>query len=183
MERLAALALGELGEADRERLGDHIVGCRRCSESWRILSRTHAQASRATGAARAWRPWAAAAAIALVALAAVWTVRTSGRREAFRGAASVPAGDVIPADGTTIGDPPAVLRWPMQREAQTHRVRLFTSAGDPLWEADAGKSREITVPESVRARLRPEQAYFWTVDVGTPAGTERLGPFAFTLHR
>ena len=164
-------------------MADHVVACRRCSESHLLLTHAHAFATQKPDGARVWRPWAAAAAIALVALAAVWTIRSSGNREAFRGAASVPSGEVIPADGTTIGDPPPVLRWPMQREAQSHRVRLFSSAGDPLWEADAGKSREITVPESVRVRLRAGQAYFWTVDVGTPAGTERLGPFAFTLHR
>jgi hypothetical protein len=62
-------------------------------------------------------------------------------------------------------------------------VRIFTSAGEPLWETDAGKSREVAVPETVRARLRPDQAYFWTVEVPTSTERVRLGPFAFTVRR
>ncbi len=178
---MTELAVGDLSGPERERLADHVVACRRCSEQYQILARTHAQALGQQSRTRALLPWITAAGIAIAAAAGVLIVRSVRPEDALRGVRGTP-GAVVPGDGTRLGEPPAILRWPAQPGSEGFRVRLFTSAGDALWEANAGDLQQLAVPESVRSRLRAGQSYFWTVEVQMPLEKQRLGPFTFTLR-
>jgi hypothetical protein len=176
-EALAALALNETPPGQRESLADHIVACRRCSESYQILARTH-QEIRAVRSAS--RTWIAAAALVLLAAGAVVVWQSARRDEVYRGSRRSPA-SVVPADGASSVAAPAVLRWPAQPQAEAYRVKLFAADGQALWQSDVITSNQAPVPESVRSRLQAGKSYFWSVEVRMPLETQRLGPFSFTL--
>ena len=181
-DALAALAVGETPTGEREGLADHVVSCRRCSESYRSGADSRAGVPTRAGA-RSWHPgWIAAAAIALVAAGGVIVFRSARREEALRGSGRETAGSVAPADGAALANPPAVFRWPPQPQAEGYRVKLFASNGDTVWEGDAGAVHRLEVPEAAKSRLRPGQSHFWTVEVQMPLETQRLGPFSFTLR-
>lgn len=183
-DALAALAVGETPTGEREGLADHVVSCRRCSESYQILTRTHERASRQGSGARSLHlGWIAAAAIALVAAGGLIVFRSARREEALRGSSRETPVSVAPADGAALANPPAVFRWPPQPHAEGYRVKLFASNGDTLWEEDAGAAHRLEVPEAAKSGLRHGQSYFWTVEVQMPLEKQRLGPFSFTLRR
>jgi len=182
-EELAALALGELDPARRDALADHVTGCRRCSENAAILLETHAEASPQLAGGRSRRvTWIAAALFALAIAGTVVVLRSARREEAFRAASPAAAAAVEPAEGATLTAPPSSLHWPAQRDAETYRVKLFTSSGDMLWDADARALDRIAVPENVRSRLSPG-SYFWSVEVRLSLDRQRLGPYSFTIAR
>ena len=177
-EALASLALNETPAGQRESLADHIVACRRCSESYQILARTHQE----IGAARPARsPWIAAAALALLAAGGVVLWRSARREEVYRGAGRQAPASVVPADGASSIPPPDVLRWPVQRQDESYRVKLFAADGQALWQSKVVTANQARVPEDVRSRLQAGKSYFWSVEVRMPLETQRLGPFSFTL--
>ena len=181
---LAALAVGELEPARRDALADHVTGCRPCSENAAILLETHAEAAPRLPAGPSRRVvWIAAALFALMVSGTVIVVRSARREEAFRAASPAVAAAVEPAEGARLSSPPVAFRWPPSAGAERYRLKVFTSAGDVLWEADAGTDHAIAVPEGVRARVEAGRSYFWTVEVQLPFEKQRLGPFSFTLPR
>ncbi|HKF44801.1 MAG TPA: hypothetical protein VKJ00_07815 [Thermoanaerobaculia bacterium] len=182
-EALADLALGEPPPLEQDRLADHVVSCRRCSENFQILARTHREVSRESRPARSARlRWAAAAAVLVAAVGAALLWRSSDREEGFRGRAREGPG-VTPAEGSNLAGPPDAFAWPPRPGAEGYSVRLFAAGGDRLWEADAGTALRVELPQAMRSRLKPGEAYFWSVEVRMPTGAERLGPFSFTLRR
>jgi hypothetical protein len=181
-EALATLVTGEAQGEDRLRLADHVTGCRACSADYATLLEVHALASpRLRGRRSPRAAWIAAALFALAIAGTVLVVRSARRDEAFRAAAPPAAASVEPKDGATLTAAPDALQWPARKDAEGYHVKLFTSAGDPVWEADAGKTDRIAIPDAVRAGLAPRRSYFWTVDAQLPFEKQRLGPYSFTL--
>jgi hypothetical protein len=160
-----------------------VVACRRCTEHFQILARTDAETRRAPGSSR--RPWwLAAAAIAVVALAAGVLISRSAapRSEAVRGTSLATAGAVVPKVGSRLDAPPREFAWTPPSGASSHRLRLFDASGHRVWESDALGEPRAPLPESVAGALS-DGSYFWTVEVETAAGAEKLGPFPFDLAR
>ena len=154
--------------------------CRRCTEHVQILARTDAETRRAPGAARrAW--WVAAAAVAQCARAGVLisaclsAVRSRSRNES-RNRRRGRAEDREPPRLS-----PREFAWTPPAGASSHRLRLFDASGKRVW-SDALSESRAPLPDSVAGALS-DGSYFWTVEVETAAGAEKLGPFPFDLAR
>ena len=183
-EDLAALAIGET--ANRERIADHVVSCRRCGANYRILLDLHKEASPPLRPRVSALAWIAVASVALAAAAGVLLFLRAGRgtggEEAIRGtAASRIALSVVPAAGATLGEPPTRLAWPGQKSAEGYRVKLFGASGETLWESERVSRPSIDIPHAALS-FEKGRRYFWTVEVETPLEKTRLGPFWFTLR-
>lgn len=181
-EELAALALGELQGETRTGVADHVVACRRCADSHRILRELHLEAAgRARARNRAWLGMASAAALVVVA-AGVLTSRPpavpAGASAELRG---WEAGAVEPPPGAVLAAAPARLAWTAQPGARGYRARLYDADGDLLWEGTAGAEGRLPLPPEAVAALSPGHSYFWTV-VPLDAGVStRLGPYWFQV--
>jgi len=183
-DAMVELVAGDLPGEERERLADHIVACRSCASDYRRLREVHALASARIRPAHSRRPiWIAVAACTLAVAGTLIAVRSARHGETLRGAAAEAASAVTPPDGVALDAPPPVFRWPAQKGAEGYRVRLFSSAGDELWQADAGLEDRIAVPAAVAGRLPRGAGYFWTVEVRLALETQRLGPYTFSLKR
>ncbi len=181
-ERLTDLAVGDLLEAERALLADHVVSCRRCTDDLQILQRTHAVAGVGRRSARAgWL--AAAAAMAVLGIGVLFAVRSRPAIDTVRGGPDAGrAAGVSPAAGSTLAGPPEVLRWPAQKGAESYRVKLFDRSGRAIWDSGPLTSPPARVPAAARAALRAGESYFWSVEVARSAETLRLGPYAFALR-
>jgi hypothetical protein len=186
-EILVQLVVGDATGEERARLVDHVVACRRCSEDYAMLRETHAAASRELAVpsrvSRATRGrLAALAAVCLLGLAGILLVsRQQPHEGAVRSlAAPEPGTRVTPRAGATLGEAPTAFSWPQQRDATSYQVRLFDAAGRGLWQGPTTPSPQAALPEEVRRRLG-SGSFFWTVEVETRLGKERLGPFPFNL--
>jgi hypothetical protein len=178
---LTALATGELTEAERARLADHVVGCTRCAADWRILSETHRGLSPQSGGRLRWFGLAAAA--AMIAVVSLLFLRAPApRREALRG--KIPGDEVAasPKAGSRLEAAPREFAWQPPAGAANQRFRLFEASGKRVWESEPLSDAKTTLPEAVAEAL-PDGTYFWTVEVETAAGAEKLGPFPFDLAR
>jgi hypothetical protein len=184
-EALASVALGEAPASERDRIADHAVSCRRCSEDLQLLMRTHVEVRGAPAPRRlALLTWISAAAIAAIAVGALLFMRTSRPEDALRGGrAPQEAALVEPADGATIAAAPETLRWPAQPRAEGYRAKLFDSSGETIWESERVTEPSVALPRSAASRLQPGQGYFWRVDVEMALEKRRLGPFSFNLRR
>jgi hypothetical protein len=186
-ETLAGGILGELSADERLRLADHVVGCRRCSDDWRILDETHATASPRRSRVRPLALVGAAAAMLLVAMAGVLLV-SRGRpapSEAVRGAAAgarAARDAVSPKSGSRLGTAPSELAWRAPAGSIRQRARLYDAGGRVLWQSEPGNESRVAIPDSVRSTL-VNGDYFWTVELETPEGAAKLGPFLFGLER
>jgi hypothetical protein len=180
-EVLAALVLDELQGEERLRVADHLTGCARCPERYRLLAELHQEARPA-----AHRPWrrglwlTAAAAAAVIAAGAVvrlgWPDRPA---DELRGPEA--ARSIAPAPDAVLTAPPAELAWAAEPGAEGYRVRLFDARAERLWEGERTASTSQLLPAEVQRRLTPGAAYFWVVEVEGPADRRRLGPFWFQL--
>jgi hypothetical protein len=178
-ERLCALVLGEFGQADRLELADHVVACRRCSETMRDLLELHGEAAldlpiASARRTRAWRV-AAAAAVVVLALGLTLVVRRSGgppvaTPSAMRGSVGEAAG-LEPTDHATLATPPLRLEWPAQDGAVGYSVVLYDFEATPIWDSPLVAVPAVEVPEAVRARIVSGRTYYWRVT--TLVGIER----------
>lgn len=187
-DALVALAVGER-DAESERVADHVVDCRRCSDDMQLLLRTHAETSAGQthrALARSWLFVAAAAAIAIAIGVFLLARRPSlGPSESVgveRGGATDYGILVTPHGGAALDRAPEEFVWPPQTGAASYRVRLFDRSGDALWQAEATTASRVSLPSSVRDRLRSGESYFWTVEVDLASDSRRLGPFPFTMR-
>lgn len=176
-ETLAGLVLKDVPPETREALADHVVSCRRCSEDYQILSRTHSESHRSR---RPFLAWAVAAALALFGAGALFVLRSPPVDETTRGAAKSEA--TTPADGITLPAPPEEFRWPAQAAAEGYRVKLFNPSGEGLWESERVKQNRVGLPPLQRSRMSAGQSYFWVVETEMPLEKMRLGPFRFSLR-
>jgi hypothetical protein len=180
-EQLTALAIGEMLEPERSRLADHVVACARCAADWRILSETNCDL--APQPRRGIRWFALAAAAAVLVVVGLLVIRPSAPRpEAVRGKGAASESAVVPKAGSRLDAPPREFAWTPPAGASSHRLRLFDASGRRVWESEPLVEPKATLPEAVGAAL-PDGPYFWTVDVETAAGAEKLGPFPFDLAR
>lgn len=186
-EILVQLVLGEATDERRSGLADHVVACRRCSEDYAMLRETHAAASRELAVpprdSRAPRGrLAAIAAVCLLGLAGILLVsRQQHHESAVRSLGTPePGARVTPRAGAALVEAPTAFSWPQQRDAASYQVRLFDAAGKGLWQSPKTPSPQAALPEEVRRRLG-SGSFFWTVEVETRLGKERLGPFPFSL--
>jgi hypothetical protein len=185
-EALAAAAVGDAPASERDRIADHAVSCRRCSEDLQILMRTHLEATGASAAPRPMRRmmWLSAAAVAVIAAGAVFVLRTSRPVEVVRGSRALrEAALVTPRDNTTLSAAPEKLIWPAQPGAEGYRAKLFDASGQAIWESERIAEPSVTLSASAAASVRPGQGYFWTVEVELPLEKQHLGPYSFTLRR
>jgi hypothetical protein len=183
-ETLAELAVGEIDDARRREIADHVVCCPRCAEDFRLLLELQREAPMPV-ASRRWPVWAWVAAAAVVVLA-LWIapsrVGDPGRPQTTptdraRGVTQA----VEPADRAELPAPPELLRWPAEAGATGYRVRLHAASADPIWESERFESPEAPLPAEIRTRFEAGRAYFWTVEVEGPAATRKLGPYWFRM--
>ncbi|HYG64485.1 MAG TPA: hypothetical protein VEL74_18040 [Thermoanaerobaculia bacterium] len=194
-EALAALATGETTGAERERLADHVVGCRRCAERYRVLRDLHREAGSepehegagSGGRGSRLRLLAAAAALLLVA-GLGWIVGLPGTSgvldpDRLRGEPAMEEG-VRPAPDARLAAPPRELAWPARRGAHSYRVILYDATSSPLWTSAPVTAPILTLPDEARSRLVGGDSYFWIVETGhgPDAPVSRLGPFWFSLE-
>lgn len=185
-ERLADLVLGQVSGEERERLADHVVACRRCSEDARILLETHREARGELGAEavpgrRRWFALAAAAVLAVAALGILLLRQVPEIESAERGSAPRAAG-LTPPDAAALNEPPAHFAWPATAGAEGYRLKLFRDSGDILWESDRFGATQIELPPDRRALLERGRSYFWVVEVEGSLERTRLGPFTFRVE-
>ena len=180
-ETLASLALNE-PLPERERLGDHVVSCRRCAEDYQILALTHSETRLASGRARRGA-WMAAAAAVAVAAAAVLLLRSYRPEETIRGARARAASVASPTDGAVLAAAPNAFDWPAEVDADAYLVRLFDASGRLLWESEPLKTNRVMLPANARKGMADRGSYFWTVTAETPLEARRLGPYRFRLGK
>jgi len=180
-EELAALAIGDAPEAERARLADHVVACARCAADWRILSETHRESAPQPARGIRWLPIAAAAAVLAIVGFLVFRA-VPERSEAVRGRATATEGAVVPKAGSRLDVAPREFSWTPPAGATSQRFRLFDASGKRVWESEPLTEAKTALPDAVGAKLT-DGSYFWTVDVETAAGAEKLGPFPFDLAR
>jgi hypothetical protein len=129
---------------------------------------------------------AAAAAVVLFALATVVLLNRHAARqsgaEPLRGRGAASEAAVAPKTDSRLDAPPREFAWKAPAGASRSRVRLFDASGNRLWESEPLAEARTALPEGVGSALK-DGSYFWTVDVETPAGAEKLGPFPFDLAR
>jgi len=180
-EALAALVTGELAGEERQRAADHVVRCRRCSETSQILFQTHASAlgqSRARGV-RLMRIVGVAAAAAVAVLAGRLLLAPRPEPAVERGPSlSI---SVAPADGANLSGAPGQFEWPSENDAESYRVKLFDDSGDLLWQSEPARETRTALPASERGLLKPGKAYFWNLEIQGRLEKRRLGPFRFRL--
>jgi len=189
-EVLAALAVGERG-SESERIADHVVGCRRCSEDMQVLLRTHAEASirlSGHGAARRRLFSAVAAALAIVVLAGLLLTRRPS--SSMPSGASVERGGVpdlgirvTPQSGAQLDSPPNEFEWPPQSDAVGYRLLLYDSSGVAIWTSERASEAHVRLSATERARVTPGGSYFWVVEAEGRTDKTRLGPFTFRLTK
>lgn len=183
-ERLAALVTGELSGAERERVADHVVVCRRCAEAYRTLAELHAEAQRRSAARGRLRPWAVAAGLVLVtglALLAGRAGRWAPGRDPGDVLRSTTAGQgVVPAPGAVLAAAPPGFRWPPLAGAPS-RLRLFDAEAELVWESAVEGDGALSLPGEVAARLRSGASYYWVVESEAGGARRRLGPFWFEI--
>lgn len=187
-EELEGLALGEATAADRGRLADHLVACRRCSQLVQELSSLSGWASAAAAAHPPFpiSRWLAIAALVVLAIGVL--VLFSGGRVAPGGGAGPPgtvrggSGVVVPASGARLSDPPASFEWPAQAGAAGYRLRIFDDGARPFWTSGPLTASACRLPDGVAERLAAGRGYSWAVDVEGDVRTRELGPFTFRLE-
>lgn len=191
-ESLVRFVLGEVQGAAREHLASHLVECRACGRDWRLLRQVHAEARHELALARPrWRAGlAVAAGLAAIGLGAFLILQpelnlptmTSETSEVTRGTdESDLSTAVTPSDGQDLAVPPANLTWPATASAAgTFRVTIFNENLTPIWQSGPIQEAKAVIPDDVRARMAPGQAYLWSVE---PQGPEKsmLGPFKFQI--
>lgn len=186
-ESLVRLVLGELGDDERQRVGDQVVLSTEASDRYRILAALHRVASTglATGVRTPRLRVMAIAAVAVLAVGAAVLIRVayhgpigSDGSDALR---SSVAAAVRPVDGAILAAPPTELQWTAQRAASGYRVRLFDADAQLLWHSSEVREPRLQLPAGVDEAFKPGQSYMWTVDVGGAVQRQRLGPYWFTV--
>ena len=183
---LAALIVGAVDGDARLRLADHVVGCRRCAEAYRMLEALDREASRSYAEAANSRPpwrriagWAAAAALLVIAGVAVLQLpRGDGAGErVVRGAADA-AWRVEPSDGARLPEPPRRFAWGAEEAGSWYRVVVYDAESVPLWESERTRRTVLDLPATLRERLAPGGTFYWRVRIDGERGG-RASP----LHR
>ena len=185
-ERLASLALGELGGAERTELTGHVVSCRRCSRAMKDLLELQREAERELPPSRrrGWPRWRIAVAAAVVIFVAGLPVLlrrngpSPGATPSFPRGQAAAAGAIEPTDRSTLSAAPARLRWPKETGADGYQVVLYDLESTPIWESPVVVAAEVEIPASVRTALRVGSDYYWRVT--TIAGIDRRSS---PLHR
>jgi putative zinc finger protein len=177
-ERIWAAVRGELPDAERDALLDHVAVCSACAEDWRLAAEL-ARVRQAGGAevVQLRRPWArqvrylvpaAAAALLLVVVG----VAVEDRREerqliAMRGEEQ---GAIRPLVGGALPRERFLLRWEGP-EGVLYDVRVTTD--DLLQEVATARHlerRELLVPAAKLAGLASGNKLFWHVTAVRPDG-------------
>lgn len=188
-EDLASLLLGALDGPTRQELADHVIGCRQCAKSFRLLRELHLEAGAKPQVAtrRRWPIWAAAAVVGLLAVGlplyyfGALDLTPTRDRDRLRGPA-VSAQEIVPADGAQLTVTPERLAWPAQVGATGYQVRLYDESAEILWQGPEVQQPKSVLPAVVSRTLEPGGAYFWTVRVRGEVTRQRLGPFWFLIR-
>jgi hypothetical protein len=189
-ERLLALALGELRDAEREAAVEHVLGCGRCAGEWRLLREVRCEVAAALPAPRpaigSRGLSAIAAGLAAVGLGTLLLLDV-GRVSPPHGPGPVLRGGTVeaeadPPDGALLGTVPAVLAWRAPEAAGGYRVSLMDAGLAPIWDSPRLSEPRAELPQELRQALQPGAEYLWSVEV-YGSGVRRLGPFRFELAR
>ena len=188
-ERLWAAVRGELPDAERDALLDHVAVCAACAEDWRLA----AELARERRAGEApvvplRRPWtrqvrflvpAAAAACLLVVVGVVFEERREERQTfAMRGDEQ---GAIRPLVAGALPRERCLLRWEGP-EGALYDVRVTTD--DLLREVAVARRlerRELLVPAAKLAGLPPGSKLFWHV-TAVRADGEQIGSETFDVE-
>jgi hypothetical protein len=188
-ERLAALALGEGDDEERERWLVHVESCADCALELAAAGaaadlvdadadsrdRPSAAPPRRTGApSRRWLALAASIALAAAVVVGVRSLREPP--DTLRNSAG-PDWHARPADGARLDSPPTELAWTPPEGATSARVTLFDAAFTPL--ARSGDLSAPRFPLPAGLALEAGKTYFWRLEAadGTAAKT-----FSFRLN-
>jgi hypothetical protein len=166
---IAAYVDRRLSVAERDRIEQHLAGCRECRnevvESRRVLM----QARRPRLILLGGSVLATAAALLLVLRPAFIFPRADGESARLRNAgapttlvAHGPSGEV-PLSGLT-------FVWGAAQGAATYRLTLSGADGVPLWTAS---TTDTTLALADSVRLGPGKPYFWMTDALLGDGTTR----------
>ena len=178
-ERLWAAVRGELPDAERDALLDHVAVCAACAEDWRLAAELARESREAAPVVPLHRPWtrqvrflvpAAAAACLLVVVG----VEIEERREerqliAMRGDEQ---GAIRPLVAGALPRERFLLRWEGP-EGALYDVRVTTD--DLLREVAVARRlqrRELLVPAAKLTGLSSGSKLFWQVTAVRPDGEE-----------
>jgi len=116
------------------------------------------------------RPWiyatAGAAAVLAAVLIVVWIQGSGPEADQLRGHDDVtilvqsPVGEVAS---------PTEFRWKPSGEVSSYTVRLFSEAGELLWEGSSQETKAV-LPDSIHKSLTPGLNYLWQVEALTAEG-------------
>jgi hypothetical protein len=174
-DRMWAAAIGDLDAESVRAIVDHVAGCPRCAESWRVaisMAEPLAHDSR-TGRRPGVATWVslAVAATLVAAVGYVMRPRPPGNPEAaFRSGADR-------AIESRVTDPRLpreqfVLRWTPGPAGTTYSASVTDQQGRTLYEIRDLQQPECTVPASSLAQLPPNSRVFWRVDANLADGTK-----------
>jgi hypothetical protein len=166
---VAAYLDRRLPTVDRDRIEDHLAGCRECREEVMEARRLLAQARRPRRLALAGGLLAAAAALVLLVRPAMLDPDGRGDDERPRVDGATPA---LVAYGPTGEVSLSGLRfvWGPVPAAATYRLTLSGADGVPLWTASTADTA-LALADSIR--LGPGRTYFWMADALLTDGTTR----------
>ena len=192
--------LGLLSDQERERFEDHLLECETCFESlYKMAPLAHLIRERklapgqnlglhVEGGKRPGRfflkKWALAAAgvLALTIAASVFVWLRSPRQETvrLRGQDDVSILVLSPVgEMTSLSE----VRWKPTAGVDSYEVRIFTEAGDLVWEHNV-QGTEAILPDSIKKALVYGRTYLWQVTAVTDKGmTLKSEAVRFRLRR
>ncbi len=192
-ERIRLLAAGELSQADRLQLTDHLTVCSDCSNEYRAALAVGGWAGEIELDARPtpavvrphWR-WVAAAATIVLALAIpAWIALDDGGGEtgpAFRTVERPADTAVTPSDGARLDGAPTRLEW-AARNGAAYRVELYDAESSLIWSSERVETAAVELPQIVRDRIGPGELYYWRVFTELEAERIQSDLYLFEITR
>jgi hypothetical protein len=182
------LTCGELDQANRDRVLEHVFSCDHCQQVHRSLLQVSAESSafdghtgRPAGAPPIARTWmylaglAAAAAIVAAAVIDLRPLRTDNAADVNRTTNSA-ASIALTSPGADRALEDRRLAWQPVENADAYDVRVNAADGGAIWTARVGAPSAV-LPTDV---AMPPGRYYWQVDAlreGTIVGTSAIGAF------
>ena len=186
---IGSYELGLLSEQERKSFEAHVLKCDHCFQDLYRTSpvvsamKTGGAATVLAGAGhRRWRAWSLMVGAAAVVLLLVYVGGTFGPEEPQERLRGTEQGSVVVFAPIGEVPVPAELDWKIVPPAVSYRVTIQTPAGEAIWEATV-QPPPVTLPESVRALLKPGESYFWKVEAIGEDGQNWSSPQTkFTLE-
>jgi hypothetical protein len=180
---IGSYELGLLSEEERRQFENHLVECEYCFQSlYQAAPITNSIREKKLAPSQKvelrddeekapfrffGKKWVFAAAsvltVLIIAFIFVWLQGPEEKIERLRGHDDVSILVVSPVGEVTV---PFELRWKPISGIDSYEAKLYTEAGDLVWERSS-KGVTAILPESVRESLLPGQIYMWQVEAQT----------------